>query len=239
MSTFPATPVPSYPVGRALEFSTVIASGVNATEQRAARTTGEERWVLQYDQITLADRDTLLAAFETAKGNVDQSLDFTFNGTTYSGCFIEAASVQAAERKLGQWSLSLTLRQVRRAADSGALPSDFPALASGNPLQIPYTYQRAFDNVIVRSEGGRFVYYNQATSLRLWFAGGPALTDADAQTIWDMFRRAGGRFKPFAFTDPDSGTRYATCRFADDAIEWHYLGPNVNQVVAKIQQLVS
>jgi hypothetical protein len=73
--------------------------------------------------------------------------------------------------------------------------------------------------------------------LRTWTAGGGALTDAEAAAIWSMFKLACGQWRSFGFTDPDSSTRYASCRFAADSIDWRILGPNQNAVVVTIQQL--
>jgi hypothetical protein len=75
-------------------------------------------------------------------------------------------------------------------------------------------------------------------SLRVWSAGGPALSDAEGEAIWDMFRRARGKSAQFAFKDPDSGTRYSNCRFAADTLDWHYVGPGCDSVQVQIQQLI-
>lgn len=236
MATYPASPAWSYPLTRTLEFETRIGRGEDSTEQRWPLHTGRESWTLAYPRLTLAERDILLAAFEAAKGSYDATLDFVFGGTTFTGCHFDPDKFSVVERNPLSWSASVTIRQVIRAADTGALPADFPALSSGALMQWPYMHDRAFDTVAVRTEGWRFAWYRRGTSLRVWSAGGAVLTDADALAIWDMFRRARGRWATFHFTDPDSLTEYTSCRFAEDKLEWRYIEPRVNAVEAQIAQ---
>ena len=228
----------SYPLTRTLEFDTRIGQGDDGTEQRWPLHTGRESWALTYPRLTLAERDILLAFFEACKGSFDQAFDFVFAGTTYTGCYFDADKLQVVERNPLQWSASVTIRQVTRAADAGSLPADFPALASGARLQRPYTLEWNFDTVAVRTEGGRFSRYRQGAPFRIWSAGGAVLTDDDAVAIWDMFRLARGRWATFHFADPDSLTEYTSCRFAEDKIERRYLEPRVNAVDVTIQQFI-
>lgn len=235
MAAYPLTPAFGYPVVRTLEFRTQILEGENGTEQRWALATGEERWALTYPRLTLTQRDTLITAFDAAKGSFDQTLEFTFNGTTYTGCHFDSDKFSAVENRIGQWAVNVTLRQVSRAADTGELPADFPALSTGSKVQIPFTHEHDFLNETVRTEGGRFAWNRKATAVRRWSAGGTVLTDAEAQAIFDVFRLAGGRLKTFGFTDPDSAVRYASCRFASDSIEWRYVQKGVSAVQVQIQ----
>jgi len=238
MPAYPTAPAWSYPLVRMLEFETRIGTGENGAEQRWPLHTGRESWTLTYPHLTLTERDILLAFFEASKGAYDQTFDFVFGGVTYSGCHFDADKFSVVERDPLRWSASVTIRQVLRTADTGSLPADFPVLASGARMQRPYLHERTFDTVAVRTEGGRFVWYRRASGLRIWSAGGPSLSDADALAIWDMFRLARGRWASFHFTDPDSLTEYMSCRFAEDKIEWKYLEPGVNEVEVQIAQFV-
>lgn len=238
MAAYPTSPAWSYPLTRTLEFETRIGQGEDGTEQRWPLHTGRESWMLSYPRLTLEERDILLAFFETSKGSYDHTFDFVFAGTTYAGCHFDADRLPVVERNPLQWSASVTIRQVTRASDVGTLPADFPALTSGAMMQRPYSHERTFDTVAVRTEGGRYVWYRRGTSLRVWSAGGPALIDDDAAAIWSMFALARGRWGTFHFTDPDSLTEYTSCRFAEDKIERRYLEPRVNAVDVTIQQFV-
>ena len=236
MPAYPITPAWSYPVIRTLQFATRIGRGEDGTEQRWPLHTGRASWTLSYPRLTPAERDILLAFFESSKGSFDQTFDLSLNGTTFTGCHFDADKFAVAERNPLQYSATVTIRQVTRAADTGSLPADFPALASGARMQRPYIHERNFDTIAVRTEGGRFTRYRRSTSLRVWSAGGPVLTDADALAIWDMFRLARGRWATFHFTDPESLTEYTSCRFAEDEIEWRYLDPRVNEVEVQVAQ---
>jgi hypothetical protein len=236
MAAYPLSPMWGYPLVRTLEFKTEIATGENGTEQRWALTTGEERWTLTYPRLTLAQRDTLISAFDAAKGSFDQTLTFDFDGATFADVHFDSDRFSAVESRLGQWTVSVTLRQVVRGADSGTLAADFPVLLTGARVQLPYTAERSFDNVTARTEGGRFAWYKRATPLRTWTAGGSVIDGNEAQAIFDQFRLAAGRLKTFQFTDPDSLVAYPNCRFASDMIEWRYISKNINEIRVQIQQ---
>ena len=238
MPAYPTTPAWSYPVIRTLQFATRIGRGEDGTEQRWSLHTGKESWALTYPRLTLVERDDLLTFFEASKGAFDHTFDFTFNGTTYAGCHFDADKLQVIERDSLSPAAVVTIRQANRAADVESLPADFPVLTSGARMQRPYTYERGFDTKAVSTEGGRFAWYRRAASLRVWSAGGPSLSDADAAAIWSMFSLARGRWASFHFTDPDSSVEYTSCRFAEDQIERRYVEPAVNVVEVQIEQFV-
>jgi hypothetical protein len=238
MSVYPTSnPAWSAPVVRSLKFQTGVGQGVNGTEQRWMLSTGVESWSLPYPHLSVAQRDTLLSLFESSRGAYDQTISLTFAGTVYAGLFFDGDSLEFTETDANVVAGTVKLSTAVRAADTGALPADFPVLGTGARMQRPYTHGKTFDTSAVRTEGGRYAYPRRAASLRTWTAGGGALTDAEAAAIWSMFKLACGQWRSFGFTDPDSSTRYASCRFAADSIDWRILGPNQNAVVVTIQQL--
>jgi hypothetical protein len=239
MAAYPTTaPIWRAPLIRSMEFQTGIATGRNGTEQRWAIHPGKETWTLNYPSLSLTERDTLLTLFTGQKGAYDQTLTFTLNGTTYTGCYFDSDELSFVESFPGQYAGKVKLAQAARVADSGTLPTDFPALDTGAPLQRPYTHARSFDTDTVKTEGNRYAQYKRSGSLRSWSAGGTVITDDEAQDIWDMFCLARGRWGEFAFTDPDSGTRYEHCRFASDQAEWQMQGAGVSSLTVTIQQVV-
>jgi hypothetical protein len=238
MPSYPTDPAWATPIVVSLEFQTTIATGKNGTEQRWALHPGKQSWVLPYGMLTLAQRDTLLSFFETCKGAYDQTISLTINGATFTGCYLDGDAMSFTESKPTQFEGSVTIRQVSRTRDVGSVPTDFPALSTGAKLQLPYTHSKTFNTVSVKTEGSRFAYPNRSTTLRTWTVGGSVLTDAEAQAIWDCFRYARGRWATFGFTDPDSATRYANCRFGADKLDWHILGAGVNSLQTTIQELL-
>lgn len=239
MPSYPLTPLWSYPLVRSLEFATQIAAGLDGTEQRTMLTTGRESWTLNYPRLNLASRDLIIAPFETAKGSYAADITFVLGAETFTNCYFDAQALRCVENSARKWNLTVVLRQSVRTADAGSLPTDFPTLTSGAKIQYPATHERQFDNVVGMTEGGRFSAYNRATSLRLWSAGGPVLIAADALAIFNIFRLARGRFREFAFTCPDTLTRYEHCRFASDTLTWNYSDYGQNAVQVEIQQVVS
>ena len=240
MAAYPAT-LPSgatwrVPFTRTLEFRTKIGRGLDSTEQRWAETCGRERWTLTYRDLVVTDRDAIFASFETAKGDFDQTLSLTWGGTTYSNVYFQDGKLDAQESdKPARSSMKVVLCQLYRAADTGTLGT-FPLLSSGARVQLPYSYSRAFDNVSVETDGGRYSYYNRASSYRTWTVGGPFLLDTEAQALWDFFRRARGKLTTFAFVDPDSGTSYPSCRFGSDQLDWTINGRDNNALQTTVEQ---
>jgi len=235
--TYPTSPAFSFPVTRGLEFATQILAGRNGTEQRWMTHAGRESWDLSYPMLSIADRGTLLAFADSCLGAAAQSIDFTFLGTTFHLCYLVADTLSAVESDPTYFAATVKLAQVVRAPDSGSVPSSFPALANGCPMQRPYTHGHVWDTVAVQTEGGRYVRSNRTSVLRSWTAGGAAITMAEAQSIWDMFRLCRGRFHTFGFTDPDSGVEYSTCRFADDKLEWRMQEGGHSSVQVNIVQV--
>jgi hypothetical protein len=235
--SYPTSPMWKNPVTRTLAFDTGIITGKSGHEQRWMRSPGGvESFLLPYTGLTLAGRDTLLSTAESAKGSYDQTVSLVFDGNTYSGMHLDLDTFPFTESSPLVWGGTVKLSTVARAADSGSMPSDFPALSTGAITQLPSTPTRTFDTSSVRTEGARYSYAKRASGLRVWTAGGTAITKTEAQAIWDMFRLAGGRWRSFNFPDPDSGVVY-TARFAADSCQWVYSGLNAHSLVVSIQQI--
>jgi len=238
MPAYPTSnPAWKTPVTRSLKFDTGIMQGTNGVEQRWMRDLGVETWSLPYPLITLAQRNTLFAAFEAAKGAYDQTISLAFDGTTYTGLYFDGDTLPFTESRPTMYSGTVKLTTTVRPVDSGTLPTDFPNLSTGAVTQLPYTKSSGFDTVSVRTDGGRFAYPKRNTALHSWTAGGTVLTKAEAQAVWDCFRLAGGMLKSIAFTDPDSITRYSNCRFLSDSITWTIIAPGQHSITCAIQEL--
>lgn len=220
MSSYPTSPAYSFPVTRRLEFATQILAGRDGTEQRWMTHAGRESWDLAYPRMGLAERDTLLSFFDASLGAGAEGIGFTLLGAAFTGCYFAGDTLSFTESDPTYYAGVVKLAQVVRAPDAGAVPSNFPLLANGCPMQRPYTHAHVWDTAAVQTEGGRYVRSNRTIPLRTWTAGGSAITMAEAQAIWDMFRFCRGRYHSFTFTDPDSGTQYTNCRFGADKLEW-------------------
>jgi hypothetical protein len=237
---YPTTPAWGTPVVHELSFTTGIATGIDGTEQRWMLSPGVESWTLPYTYLALADRDAILAVFEACKGAYDQTVSLMCGTTNYTGLSFDADELVFTEQagRPTLWSGSVKLTTAARAVDTGALASSFPVLLSGAVVQLPFTHAENFDTASVRTEGGRYAYARRLNALRRWAVGGAALTDTEAQALWDYYRLNAGRWRSFLFRDPDSGTVYSS-RFASDRAQWRVLGPNENDLRLEVQQLVS
>lgn len=211
--------------------------GRNDTEQRNMIHAGRESWELSYPRLTLAERNALLAFHDARKGSFDQDIVFTLLGETFSNCYLAADALEFTENEPTIYSGTVKLSQVMRAPDVGVLPTDFPALANGCVAQRPFVHGHTWSTLAVQTEGGRYARSNRASVLRTWSAGGSSLDYDEAADIWEMFRLARGMWKTFAFTDPESSTRYTNCRFGSDALEWRNSGPGENDIRVQIVQV--
>lgn len=235
--TYPTSPAFEWPVRRTLEFRTEIHVGEDGTEQRTAITAGEAKFILTYPRLTYAQLGLLVTFFEACKGAFDSTISFALNGTTYTGLHFDADTLNATDESANRYASTVTLRQPVRAFTAGTIAAAFPALTSGAAMQRPYGYSRTFATTSVSTEGGRFAWYRNGTSYRGWTAGGPNVSDTDADAIWLQFALAAGRLKEFAFDEPETGDTYDHCRFADDLIERVYLGPDSNSIQTRIQEI--
>ena len=238
MSTYPTTPAWVTPIVRTLKFSTGIHQSTDGHEQRWQDTTGVESFSLPYAFLSVSDRDTLLSFFESSKGAYDQTISLAYDGThTFTGLYFDGDELLFTEDRPTLFSGVVKLTTVVRAPDTGSLPT-FPALSTTAFAQRPYTKGSNFDTAGVRVDGARYAYARRTTALHTWTVGGSALTSTEAQAIYDMFRLAGGQFKSFAITDPESSVVASNCRFASDVIEWRILGPNQNQITSTVRELL-
>src|SRR5436190_57492 len=115
MSAYPTSPAWNVPVTRTLTFNTSIFTGDDGTEQRSMIHAGRASWLLSYNRLTLAQRDVLMAAFQTAKGSFDQTLTLSFLGTTYTGVYFDSDELSFVENEPTVYSGSVKLCQVQRA----------------------------------------------------------------------------------------------------------------------------
>lgn len=115
MAAFPlAIDGKSITVRHARRYPSKALAFLNDSEQRFASGAVVNRWQLDCNGISAADRNTLQTFFESVKGAFDATWDFTFLGTTYLHCGFEDDVLEWTESKPNRWSTSLRIRQVRK-----------------------------------------------------------------------------------------------------------------------------
>lgn len=106
-------------------------------------------------------------------------------------------------------------------------------------MHLPSTAKREYlnshgDNL----QGFRFSYNRRATPLMEWSFDGVTLSDADAAELVDFWEDVEGGYGEFDFTDPDTATNYARCRFIGNDLTIRRVGYNENTVSISWKELV-
>ena len=239
-----------YPVIRRNEFSTTITKFQDATEQRWLNRPPLYRFDLVYTGISKTDALALETFFNSVKGQFDSILDtdfeFTLGATLYQNLALLEDVFPIRETRQGRYDCGFRFRQTKKQGQitpSGS--GSFPALASGVTTQIPYERHRRFKTTMVDQDSGpryAWAWYGAAlsgfptTSLRAWMVGGPAVEDADANTLEAFFAFHGGRYGTFSFTDPDTTIVHSKVRFGEDIFERRFVGPNQNALAIRLEE---
>lgn len=238
-----------YPVTRTVQFLTDVATALNASEARFKRRPPLTLLNLQYSGMDATDTAAMKAFFESQKGQFDSTWSVTIGATTYSAMTFldDAFTVRETAGSPMRYSFTLRARQTKNPGQTAGSPGGaFPTLSSGLRAQLPYVQSRVFavlvnDNPI----GPRYTYTWYAgglsgfptRSLRGWELSYPVLTDADLSTIETHFRNQWGMWGgPWSFTDPDDGTAYANCRYADDALVITHQQKNISSLTLRIME---
>jgi phage-related protein len=112
----------------------------------------------------------------------------------------------------------------------------FPTFTAGESVHIPFGQITEYWNVINRQPHGYQYSYNiLASGLKRWTIQF-SLSDTDLATLQAFWVARKGRYEEFTFTDPDTATTTAKCRFDQDSLEVRYAGPNENIVSVTIQE---
>lgn len=238
------------PLVRRNAFSTTVTQFENGTEQRWRNRAALHQFDLLYQGINKTDALALETFFNSVKGEFDSILDtdfeFTLGATLYqSNCLLEDV-FPIRETRVGRYDCGFRFRQTKKSGQitpSGS--GSFPSLSTGVTTQVPYERHRSFSSIVNDQDSGpRYAWANYGgglsgfptTSLRSWIVGGPALSDADANTLEAFFAFHGGRYGQFSFTDPDTAVVHTKVRFGDDTFERRYVGPSQNSVTLRLEE---
>jgi hypothetical protein len=105
--------------------------------------------------------------------------------------------------------------------------STFPQIMTGVTTQLPWTTISKF--IVSRVEmdaGPRYGYYYSANAQNAWELSFSVLTDGELTTLRNFWNSMRGGWDTFSFTDPDTGTTHANCRFDGDTFDLTRNGPN-------------
>lgn len=236
-----------YPVTRTVSFLTFIGMNLDGSEQRCKQRPALARFELPYVGIPKSDRDAMATFFDAQKGLYDSTWSLTLGSTTYSNLALEDDVFQSTERLDAPMLYDFTIRarQVQsRGVTTPSQGSAFPALASGNPFQLPYAAARRF--AVLRNDnpnGMRYAYSwfdgsgtFPSGALRGWTLEYSGVSDADLATQEAFFRSQWGMWGQFAFTDPDNSTTYTKVRYDMDDLVIRHLELNNNAFSVNLVQ---
>jgi hypothetical protein len=199
-------------------------------------------WELQYDGVTQADRNTLRDFWDLQKGAFDRSWTFPFDGVNYAACqFVDDDfAYTESESAINRYTLTLRIKQVKKQGAMTITAPAFPEITSGVRTQLPYTVTRAYKTLKSETDAGYcYTYAQRETPLHKFSLSFGAITPAEMGTLLTHFLACGGPYRKFSFTDPDSGTVYTNCAYAQDRLEIRFNSKNVRSTSIEIQQFAA
>jgi phage-related protein len=110
-------------------------------------------------------------------------------------------------------------------------------LKTGVVAQYPTDRQRSFSTQVVRFlDGSEQRFPGYGAPLRNWTIHYDLLDESELVEVEAFFESEGGRAGTFSFTDPFDGTIYPSCRFASDALDLTFAGPQEGKMQVVIQE---
>jgi hypothetical protein len=203
------------------------------------------RFEFSYDLLKQADKNTLKAAFVSAKGQFATDLQATV-GSAFNALSFDEDEFQGLEQQSTQygvkWSLTQTLPQNLSPGASGGA---FPLLSTGALSQLPYSQKKRFQTIVSRMASGPKYTYSQfgggltgfpTDGLMGWEFTESGLTDAEVTTKTNHFLANWGSCFEFAFVDEDVVT-YSHVHYASDQLVIQRASYNRSSIKTELVQL--
>lgn len=234
-----------YPFTLTISFDTVVQQFENAAQQRWARREALVKVALNYSKFSLAQKETIKAAFVSAKGQFDTTLTLTFGGVTFGHLAFDQDEFAATESSTMQYDIKLNLSQtISGTFTPGTAGTTFPTLANGCMGQLPYTQRKRFQSLVSKMAAGPKYTYAQfaggltgfpTDGLMAWDFEEQMLSDADLATRLQHFIDNWGRLKSFDFVDEDA-TTFSGVHYSSDELAVTYNGPNSSSLKISLEQ---
>jgi hypothetical protein len=215
-------------------------------EQRHAVSGLLNSFSLQFTNVPWTVLTALRDFHTTQKGSFDSTwtidLEDPWTGSvrTYAGMAFQSDLFEYVEGSIGRYSLTLEATQTVAEAVSVVPQATYPAINGGVRVQLPFG-----SSVEFRTErndmpdGKRISRYVWASPIRKWRLEYPVITDDEVEAIVDHYLANGGPVHPYTFTDPNTATAYANCRFSEAPIQIVRVCPNVNRLTTGIEQFAA
>jgi hypothetical protein len=115
--------------------------------------------------------------------------------------------------------------------------ANFPTLKTGAIAQYPSDGQQAFSTQVFRFvDGSEQRFPGFGATLRRWTIRLELLDESELMTLERFFESESGRAGTFSFTDPFSGTVYASCSFDADALDVTFGGEQAGKATVTIKE---
>jgi hypothetical protein len=230
-----------YPVKRTRSFITGIAQFVDLSEQRWISKVDSAAFVLQYKNISKADRDVLAQFFRDMLGKFG-IFDFPFDNHVYEQMVFDQDELLFEESEVpNHYNVTVKIKQNITIMElSDTVQVEFPQInALGVRVQRPWTNGEFFVTTVQDSlEGHRYSYSWLNLPLRKIDVSYPVITDAERDVVEHFFKEMRGKFGQFRYQDPETAVLYFPCRFDQDELEVTYEGPNHNSLKISIVMYV-
>jgi hypothetical protein len=225
-----------YPFTQTFITFTGVSDSQSANPVRWVQALPIVQFALPYKPVTLADKNTLRAAFVSAKGqfvsggsgSLSVTTDIEYDYLSFDDDEFGAAQPQAALYGTN-WTLTQTLPQNLSPGTAGTA---YPTIG-GHISKLPYTQKERFQTIVSKSAfGPKYTFAEFAggltnfpsTSLMGWEFD-EVLTDTEVATKVAHFLNNWGRFSPFQFTDEGpvtySNVYYAADRFTIERLQFN------------------
>lgn len=117
------------------------------------------------------------------------------------------------------------------------MPISFPLLKTGAVAQYPLATTEQFSTQIVRFlDGGEQRFADFGAPLRRWVIRLSLLDEAEMHLLQEFFREQMGESGEFSFTDPASGTVYASCSFEGGLLREQFDGEMSGQTELVVRE---
>lgn len=226
-----------YPLSQTTRLRSPVHRSLDDSEQRWMKAVPLLDFVLEYRDLSDADRQTIQTFFDSTKGGFDSTWDITLGSTTYSYCAFAVDELEPRETdKAETWNFTVRVKQVKKSGSpAGVYSASFPSLTGAITTQRPWGYDRRFLNSTVDMvTGKRHSFYHRSTPLMAWQVGGEGLPDADVTTLLEFFIGVEGRRRSFSFTDPETDTAYPSSRLDSEEFVVRNIGPNENSLYLNV-----
>jgi hypothetical protein len=219
-----------YPFRQTFIAQTGKSDGQNATPTRWVKGPPLVRLELPTNRLSQADKDTLKAAFVSAKGQFASDLRLTtYQHWDYlSFDSDEFVAVESRSTRYDvKWSLTSTLAVNYGAGTAGTA---YPQLVYGSIAKLPFTQKKRFQTINNKMPSGPQYSYAEfagglsnfpTDGLMSWESDYHNLLDTEVNTLLAHWLSNWGDCLPFTFTDEDSVT-YSNVYYASPefTISW-------------------